>query len=89
MARDDDDNEAADGGVQVADGGVEDGGDQAEASHGPRECMPCRGTGQVISNLGGEPSKVACPWCDGSGMRRTGVDTQEKWLEADATAAGK
>lgn len=83
MASDDEDNE-------VADGGVEDGGgDQAEASHGPRECMPCRGTGQVISNLGGEPSKVTCPWCGGSGVRRSGVDAQEKWLEANAAAAHK
>jgi DnaJ-class molecular chaperone len=32
-----------------------------------RECSACRGTGQVISNLGGSPSQVACPWCDGTG----------------------
>jgi hypothetical protein len=55
-------------------------GDRAEGSHGPRECMPCRGTGKLISNLGGEPSTVVCPWCSGGGVRRTGVDAQAKWL---------
>jgi DnaJ-class molecular chaperone len=49
-------------------------------AHGPRECMPCRGTGKLISNLGGEPSTVVCPWCDGSGERHSGVDAQAKWL---------
>jgi len=26
-------------------------------------CGPCRGTGRVISNLGGSPSELTCPWC--------------------------
>jgi DnaJ-class molecular chaperone len=52
----------------------------AAAAHGPRECMPCRGTGKVISGLGGEPKTVTCPWCDGSGQRQSGVDAQAKWL---------
>ena len=30
-------------------------------------CTPCRGTGQVISNLGGDTHRVVCPWCDGTG----------------------
>jgi DnaJ-class molecular chaperone len=30
-------------------------------------CPPCRGTGTVISNLGGEPHPVECPWCHGTG----------------------
>jgi hypothetical protein len=46
--------------------------------------MPCRGTGKVISNLGGSPSSVTCPWCDGSGTRVPGIDAQAKWLENDA-----
>jgi DnaJ-class molecular chaperone len=58
-----------------------------ETAHGPRECMPCRGTGKLISNLGGEPSTVVCPWCDGGGVRLTGVDAQVKWL--DGAAAGR
>jgi hypothetical protein len=50
--------------------------------------MPCRGTGKLISNLGGEPSTVTCPWCQGSGTRMTGIDAQAKWLdEATSTAA--
>jgi DnaJ-class molecular chaperone len=33
----------------------------------PQPCSPCRGTGKVISNLGGSPSTVTCPWCEGTG----------------------
>jgi hypothetical protein len=42
--------------------------------------MPCRGTGKVISNLGGAPSTVTCPWCEGGGVRLPAVDAQAKWL---------
>jgi hypothetical protein len=42
--------------------------------------MPCRGSGTVISNLGGTPSSVTCPWCEGSGVRTAGIDAQAKWL---------
>ncbi|HEV7808261.1 MAG TPA: hypothetical protein VGO80_20810 [Solirubrobacteraceae bacterium] len=42
----------------------------------PLPCAPCRGTGVVISNLGGEPSQVTCPWCEGSGMQLPGHDAQ-------------
>jgi len=44
---------------------------------GQRVCMPCHGTGKVISNLGGHASKVTCPWCRGGGERLTGADAQE------------
>jgi DnaJ-class molecular chaperone len=64
-----------------------DSGDQVEASHEPRECMPCRGTGQVISNLGGTPSKIACPWCGGGGVRVPSVDAQARWLDTDGESA--
>jgi DnaJ-class molecular chaperone len=37
------------------------------ADEQPPECSACRGTGRVISNLGGSPSTVTCPWCEGSG----------------------
>ncbi len=30
-------------------------------------CTACRGTGRVVSNLGGSPSEVQCPWCEGTG----------------------
>ena len=33
----------------------------------PGECRACRGRGKVISNLGGDPSEVDCPWCEGTG----------------------
>jgi hypothetical protein len=55
------------------------------AEHDPQACMPCRGTGRVISNLGGEAQQVTCPWCQGSGTRQSGVDTQATWLEAEAS----
>ena len=57
--------------------------DRAEASHEPRECMPCRGSGQVISNLGGTPNAVTCPWCGGGGLRLSDVNAQAKWLDGD------
>jgi DnaJ-class molecular chaperone len=51
--------------------------------------MPCRGTGKVISNLGGTPSSVTCPWCDGSGTRVPGIDAQSKWLQGEAPTAAE
>jgi len=45
-------------------------------------CRPCRGTGTVISRLGGEAKEVACPWCDGTGVRRPGTDAQARWRDA-------
>ena len=41
--------------------------------------MPCRGTGSVISNLGGTPSTVSCPWCGGTGVRAPETDAQAQW----------
>jgi DnaJ-class molecular chaperone len=60
----------------------------AVMAHGPRECMPCRGTGKVISGLGGKSSTVVCPWCGGDGVRHTGVDAQAKWLDGAGGTAG-
>ena len=57
----------------------------AEESHEPRVCMPCHGTGQVISSLGGLTSKITCPWCRGGGERLTGVDAQE-WQQEQAAS---
>jgi DnaJ-class molecular chaperone len=50
--------------------------DDAATPDEPRPCDPCRGTGQVISNLGGSPSTVTCPWCDGTGVFAPGHDAQ-------------
>ena len=52
----------------------------------PKPCAPCRGTGQVVSNLGGEPSMVPCPWCEGSGTTVAGHDAQAA-RRASAAAA--
>jgi len=41
-----------------------------------RPCSPCRGTGRVISNLGGSPNEVPCPWCEGTGTFIPGHDAQ-------------
>ncbi|MGP0103353.1 MAG: hypothetical protein ACLPUT_17240 [Solirubrobacteraceae bacterium] len=49
--------------------------------------MACRGTGRVISNLGGTPSSLTCPWCAGGGVRVPDIDAQARWLEQDAHAA--
>ncbi len=49
--------------------------------------MPCRGTGQVISNLGGTPSKIACPWCDGGGVRLADVNAQSRWPTQEESVA--
>jgi DnaJ-class molecular chaperone len=53
-----------------AEGAVEESGE-------PRPCVPCHGTGKVISNLDGHARKIVCPWCRGGGERLTGVDAQE------------
>jgi hypothetical protein len=49
--------------------------------------MACRGSGRVISNLGGTPSTLDCPWCDGSGTRVPGIDAQARWLAGDGEDA--
>jgi hypothetical protein len=54
----------------------------------PRECMACRGSGRVISKLGGETSTVPCPWCDGGGMRLPGHDAQERWASGQSQDPG-
>jgi DnaJ-class molecular chaperone len=57
-----------------------DGEEAASATEEPQEprvCMPCHGSGKVISNLSGHARKITCPWCRGGGVRLTGVDAQE------------
>jgi DnaJ-class molecular chaperone len=45
-------------------------------AHDPQQCTACRGTGKVISTLGGEPKQVTCPWCEGTGRYIPGHDAQ-------------
>ena len=47
------------------------------------QCTPCRGTGRVISNLGGDADEVVCPWCGGSGRFTPGKDAQSSVAETD------
>jgi DnaJ-class molecular chaperone len=42
----------------------------------PPPCTVCRGTGTLISNLGGSPSNVSCPWCEGTGTFLPDHDAQ-------------
>jgi hypothetical protein len=44
--------------------------------HDPDRCRPCRGTGRVISNLGGAAHEVTCPWCEGGGRFLPDHDAQ-------------
>jgi DnaJ-class molecular chaperone len=50
--------------------------EDSAADDARRECTACRGTGQVVSNLGGSPQQVPCPWCDGTGRFIPGHDAQ-------------
>jgi DnaJ-class molecular chaperone len=51
-------------------------------SAAPAECAPCRGTGHVLSLLGGTPAQVVCPWCEGSGTQIPGHDAQTARIAA-------
>jgi DnaJ-class molecular chaperone len=42
----------------------------------PPACTACRGTGKLISNLGGSSSTVDCPWCEGTGRFIADHDAQ-------------
>jgi hypothetical protein len=54
----------------------------------PVACSACRGTGQVVSNLGGHPNLVECPWCDGGGVRLADHDAQARRRGESPGAAG-
>lgn len=47
-----------------------------DAAAEPRACTACRGTGRVLSNLGGTAQDVPCPWCEGAGRFIAGHDAQ-------------
>jgi hypothetical protein len=51
--------------------------------------MACRGTGRVISNLGGTPAQVTCPWCRGTGQRIPGIDAQAAHLAEPGEPQGE
>jgi DnaJ-class molecular chaperone len=42
-------------------------------------CSPCRGTGTVTSGLGGTPTEIPCPWCEGTGRFIADHDAQARF----------
>jgi DnaJ-class molecular chaperone len=56
-----------------------------DEAHDPQRCTACRGTGRVISNLGGERHEVECPWCEGTGRFIPGHDAQAARADAPAS----
>jgi hypothetical protein len=51
--------------------------------------MPCRGSGKVISKLGGLERSTTCPWCHGGGVRLTGADAQQWRIDQDKASKGR
>jgi DnaJ-class molecular chaperone len=49
---------------------------ETDDSGQPRPCPPCRGTGRIVSRLGGSAQTITCPWCEGSGSVLPGHDAQ-------------
>jgi DnaJ-class molecular chaperone len=62
--------------------------DRTEPDADRQTCTPCRGTGRVISNLGGEQREITCPWCEGSGKYMPEHDAQDDAPARDATGSG-
>lgn len=56
------------------------------ADDDPR-CSPCRGTGKVVSSLGGTAQQVDCPWCEGTGVPIPEHDAQARWREGESAGA--
>jgi hypothetical protein len=52
-------------------------------------CRPCRGTGRLISMLGGDRHEVVCPWCHGTGVSIPGLNPQDSPAEADPPVPGE
>jgi DnaJ-class molecular chaperone len=48
-----------------------------DSTYDPTRCSPCRGTGKLLSKLGGDEHEVTCPWCGGTGVRDPARDAQE------------
>jgi len=41
--------------------------------------MPCCGRGKVYALEGGTRRELPCPWCEGTGIRKEGLDAQARW----------
>jgi len=66
---------------------VADGQPEAKPDVERATCTPCGGTGEVISNLGGECKQVPCPWCEGTGQFIPGHDAQAHRRDDDGEPA--
>jgi hypothetical protein len=53
----------------------------------PPPCSACRASGSVVSNIGGSPHTVPCPWCEGVGAFLPGHDAQAHWREPQPSPA--
>ena len=62
--------------------------EEAAEPSAPESCSACRGSGSVISNLGGEPHELTCPWCDGGGVVLADHDALAHWREQPTPDAG-
>jgi len=68
----------------VAEDAGDTGRDKGGKGDGDRTvCTPCRGTGRLLSNLGGTQHQVTCPWCGGTGRFEAGRDAQQFPAEHD------
>jgi DnaJ-class molecular chaperone len=56
---------------------------EASADSARRTCTACRGTGRVISGLGGTQHEITCPWCEGTGRFQPGRDAQHPGRDAE------
>jgi hypothetical protein len=52
-------------------------GEEHQSAASATACRPCRGTGRLISTLGGESHQVVCPWCRGTGETIPGINAQD------------
>lgn len=57
--------------------------DQTSTPTDAPPCTACRGTGKVISRLGGEPRPMECPWCEGTGRRLAAHNAQDRGGDGD------
>lgn len=56
----------------------------AEATEAePLPCTVCRGTGIVLSNLGGSLKEQQCPWCEGSTVLLPDHDAQNPGAQSE------
>jgi hypothetical protein len=58
--------------------------DEPTQDEAPPRCAPCRGTGRIVSRLGGSSRTITCPWCEGTGHVLPGHDAQARWRRGES-----